>query len=387
MDVQKPVETEEKPTGRKRAKKETSSQKNDSKKPTKTINSADVTEKSKDATKSNDKKSINSGNKGQQRRGRGRPRKNLQLPTRHRGKPIKNAGNLDTSEDTETKQDMIDGMAALERLRQKKKDQEAAIFASMKAQYNLRSGRNVNETDKSKDELDNKKTENPEEDKSIPSENQGRGRKRLMGTSSKNVKKDEEIENPELSEKSVPHDSNKSKPNKGKQTIEEVSEVLNTDNLDLSNTQNEDNEENNKSGSKKETKESNASKHKNKEKPKSKKRTEKPTEDGRQLRMRTINPAAPSTSNNEDDNEVIEPEEFTCKICGKTFKDYNQIKAHKLLCTKLKKKYACSVCSKGFTQKSMLEDHFDYLHTNNPKKYRCKPCNKTFEQKKGILRT
>ena len=33
----------------------------------------------------------------------------------------------------------------------------------------------------------------------------------------------------------------------------------------------------------------------------------------------------------------------------------------------------------------MLEDHFDYLHTNKPKKYRCKPCNKTFEQKKVYL--
>ena len=280
---------------------------------------------------------------------------------------------------------MKHGMAALERLRQKKKDEEAAIFASMKAQYNLRSGRNVNKTDKSKDELDDKKTENPEEDNSIPSKNQGRGRKRVTGTSTKNIKKDEEIENPELPEKSVPDESNKSKPNKGKNTIEEVPEVLNTDNLDLSNTQNEDNEENNKSGSKKETKESNTSKPKNKEKPNPKKRTEKPTEDGRELRNRTINPAAPSTSNNDDDSEVIEAEEFTCKICGKTFKDYNQIKAHKLLCTKLKKKYACSVCSKGFTQKSMLEDHFDYLHTNKPKKYRCKPCDKTFEQKKVYL--
>ena len=33
----------------------------------------------------------------------------------------------------------------------------------------------------------------------------------------------------------------------------------------------------------------------------------------------------------------------------------------------------------------MLEDHFDYMHTNKPKKYRCKPCTKTFEQKKVYL--
>ena len=112
---------------------------------------------------------------------------------------------------------------------------------------------------------------------------------------------------------------------------------------------------------------------------------ENETENGKSLRSRTIKTAQPSTSVNDEDEEAIEDEEFTCKICLKMFKNYNEIKAHKLLCTKLKKKYACSVCSKGFTQKSMLEDHFDYMHTNKPKKYRCKPCNKTFEQKKVYL--
>ena len=175
-------------------------------------------------------------------------------------------------------------------------------------------------------------------------------------------------------------DTTKSKRNKGVKNIDEVPE-----NIDLSNENDEEKEEKKKSGSKKGSKGSKASKTKDNVNPKGNNELEKPIEDGKALRSRTINPPEPSTSKTDDECEILEAEEFTCKICGKTFKDYNQIKAHKLLCTKLKKKYACSICSKGFTQKSMLEDHFDYLHTNKPKKYRCKPCDKTFEQKKVYL--
>ena len=85
---------------------------------------------------------------------------------------------------------------------------------------------------------------------------------------------------------------------------------------------------------------------------------ENETDKGKALRSRTIKTVQPSTSVNDDKEEALEAEEFTCKICSKTFKNYNEIKAHKLLCTKLKKKYACSVCSKGFMQKSMLEGSF-----------------------------
>ena len=114
-------------------------------------------------------------------------------------------------------------------------------------------------------------------------------------------------------------------------------------------------------------------------KEKSEKQTDK---DGRILRNRTINPDLPSTSHVEENEEELDADEFTCKICYKQFKNYNQIKAHKLLCTVLKKKYVCSVCSKGFTQKSLLEDHYDYRHTNKPRKYICKHCQKDFELKK-----
>ena len=55
---------------------------------------------------------------------------------------------------------MKDGLAALERLKQKKKDEEAAIFASLKREYNLRSCRDVSKTEKIKETLDLKKRKN-----------------------------------------------------------------------------------------------------------------------------------------------------------------------------------------------------------------------------------
>ena len=180
-------------------------------------------------------------------------------------------------------------------------------------------------------------------------------------------------------------ESTKSKRNKGIKNIDKVPEVVNPEDINLTKPNDEEREEKNKSGSNERSKGSKASNTKDKVKPKAKIEPEKPTENGKELRSRTINPAEPSTSKNDDECEILEAEEFTGKICGKTFKNYNQIKAHKLICTKLKKKYACSICSKGFTQKSMLQDHFDYLHTNKPKKYRCKPCDKTFKQKKVYL--
>ena len=254
----------------------------------------------------------------------------------------------------------------------------------------MRSGIDVKNTDKMKETLDDNKTEKPKVDNSNQSKNKGRGRKTGSGTSTKNMKKDEEIDIPEVPDKTQPNDnltddSTKSKRNKGMKNIDEVPKLVNPENIDLTHPHDEEGEEKKKTGSKKGSKGSKASQTKDKVKPKAKNEPEKPTEKVKELRSRTINPAEPSTSKTDDECEILEAEEFTCKICGKTFKDYNQIKAHKLLCTKLKKKYACSICSKGFTQKSMLADHFDYLHTKKPKKYRCKPCDKTFEQKKVYL--
>ena len=73
---------------------------------------------------------------------------------------------------------------------------------------------------------------------------------------------------------------------------------------------------------------------------------------------------------------------YTCNICEQTFQNHAQYKSHKLSCTKIPKKFVCVKCSKGFTAKCYLTQHYEFKHTNKPKKYYCKPCNKYFELEK-----
>ena len=96
---------------------------------------------------------------------------------------------------------MKEGLAVLECLKQKKKDDEAAIFSSLKREYNLWSCTDVSKTEKIKETLDLKEKEKPKEDNSNQSKNKGRGLKRGSGTSSKNMKKDEEIDITEIHDK------------------------------------------------------------------------------------------------------------------------------------------------------------------------------------------
>ena len=177
MNVIEPIQTEDKRTGKKRPKAGSSAKNVAAKKGKHTVNSAIETEKDIDSinSSSDDNKSINSSSKGKKKRGRGRPRKGGKLPKRYKRKLIRNAADLNTSEDIERQQDIKEGLAALERLRQKTKDEEAVIFASLKREYNLRSGRDVNKTEKIKETLDDNKTEKPKEDNSNQSKNKGRG--------------------------------------------------------------------------------------------------------------------------------------------------------------------------------------------------------------------
>ena len=84
-----------------------------------------------------------------------------------------------------------------------------------------------------------------------------------------------------------------------------------------------------------------------------------------------------NTKTNEVDDDV-----FQCQICNKTFTDFVQIKQHKIACTRIKKKYVCPKCNKGFDQKTHYQQHFDYRHTNKKPQFVCEPCKKTFELKK-----
>ena len=112
---------------------------------------------------------------------------------------------------------------------------------------------------------------------------------------------------------------------------------------------------------------------------------------GRSLRSRTINSVDdPDTSNpyktdSEFEEDGAQDEGFRCHICNKTFARVDEFKDHKSICTKLKKKWTCPKCSKGSTQKTLLDQHYDYYHTSKPKQFICKPCNKDFPLKKSYL--
>ena len=82
----------------------------------------------------------------------------------------------------------------------------------------------------------------------------------------------------------------------------------------------------------------------------------------------------------EEENE----DEFLCQICNKSMANYDDFKKHKVSCTKIPKNHVCSKCGKSFSQKTLLNQHFDYRHTNKPKRFVCHPCKRSFELKKTL---
>ena len=78
-------------------------------------------------------------------------------------------------------------------------------------------------------------------------------------------------------------------------------------------------------------------------------------------------------------DEVEEESGFNCPFCKKTYQNYVNVKAHKIICGSKGKKVSCLKCSKGFNAKSLMQQHFDYMHTNKPKWFICKIQNKAFE--------
>ena len=134
------------------------------------------------------------------------------------------------------------------------------------------------------------------------------------------------MEIPEITEKTQPdnnlkEETTKAKRNKGIKNIDKVPEVVNPENIDLTNPHDEEIEEKKKSGSKKGSKGSKGSKTKDNVKPKANKEPEKPTEDDKELRSRTINPPEPSTSKTDDECEILEAKE----LCAKFVVKYSKI--------------------------------------------------------------
>ena len=87
------------------------------------------------------------------------------------------------------------------------------------------------------------------------------------------------------------------------------------------------------------------------------------------------------TSNKQNDDDDTY---FTCHICAVSFKDHSEYKMHKIKCTKVPKKHVCEKCGKGFNQKTLLRQHFNFTHTSKPKEFVCKLCKKAFELKKTL---
>ena len=75
---------------------------------------------------------------------------------------------------------------------------------------------------------------------------------------------------------------------------------------------------------------------------------------------------------------------FNCPFCKRKFSNYVNFKAHKIICGSKGKKVSCAKCGKGFNTKSLMEQHYDYMHTNKPKHFICKIHNKAFELKKTL---
>ena len=74
---------------------------------------------------------------------------------------------------------------------------------------------------------------------------------------------------------------------------------------------------------------------------------------------------------------------FSCNICQQMFRNYDELKIHKVKCTKNPKKHFCKVSGKGFHARTLMQQHYDFRHTNKPKKFVCTECNKAFEFKKS----
>ena len=83
------------------------------------------------------------------------------------------------------------------------------------------------------------------------------------------------------------------------------------------------------------------------------------------------------------ENSASAQDGFSCHICQQIFRNYDELKIHKVKCTKNPKKHFCEVCGKGFHARTLMQQYYDFRHTNKPKKFVCTECNKAFELKKS----
>ena len=365
---------------------------------------------------------------------------NTHFPRRYRGRLIKTVSDMNTSEDSEPRKDGAIGMQVLNRLKDKKKNNNEE-----KDKGETEQDENQVENKDERKEDKNEMTENENEinpPKGVkttreqelqkleafrnklgmpnigrvkgdpPQEESSKPKKpiRLTHSTAEEIKKLEE-ENQKIKEENESSTGNKPKnknPKSGKKSGEKIPDDGNIHEAPSSH------ENDVKSGKPEEfddDKDNNNNPKPRRKKPKGKKdRKRKTNEEGEQsggkrhksensdnrgasrsLRSRTVNSVDdPNTSNPYESNSDYQEDDsqdegFKCHICSKTFARTDEFKDHRSKCTKLKKKWSCPKCPKGFTQKALLDQHYDYYHTSKPKKFVCKPCNKDFPLKKSYL--
>ena len=92
-------------------------------------------------------------------------------------------------------------------------------------------------------------------------------------------------------------------------------------------------------------------------------------------------PGAKKGKGNDEDEE--DDFYYHCDKCSQKFTDWKKLQKHKLDCVKVPRKFTCSKCNRGFQQKTIMEQHFDFYHTKKPKKYVRNEHNKCYVYKKS----
>ena len=85
----------------------------------------------------------------------------------------------------------------------------------------------------------------------------------------------------------------------------------------------------------------------------------------------------------DDDDDEEDQFYYYCDKCSNKFNDWKELQKHKLDCVKVAKKFICTKCNRGFQQKTMMEQHFDFYHTNKPKCFVCNEHKKCYVFKKS----
>ena len=107
---------------------------------------------------------------------------------------------------------------------------------------------------------------------------------------------------------------------------------------------------------------------------------------GRTTRSKSKKPDNEKSTANDvqtTENSASAQDGFSCHICQQIFRNYDELKIHKVKCMKNPKKHFCKVCGKGFHARTLMQQHYDFRHKNKPKKFLCTECNKAFELKKS----